>query len=266
MTAQDDTAGLQTAGGSGLYAYLSSTATAPVEWLFDEFRVVPGETPGSAPPPAPAILEDAFDRTAASSWGAADVGGTWALSGGTAGYSVNGSEGVFSLEPGKSRRATLSDAPTDAADLVVKVGSDEAVLGSGIYLSVLPRYLSDGSAYRAKVFVRSDATATLSLTRVDASGRETVIANASRLVGVAGSAQESRVLIRVQAVGTSPTELRAKAWLDGQEEPADWALTATDDTAALQQPGGAGLYAYQSSSATRPLSLLFDDFVVRELP
>lgn len=56
---------------------------------------------------------------------------------------------------------------------------------------------------------------------------------------------------RAQAVGTSPTTLRARFWLDGDAEPGTWAFDTTDATAALQEAGlvglspfGIGVYEY----------------------
>src|SRR5690606_18159292 len=43
-------------------------------------------------------------------------------------------------------------------------------------------------------------------------------------------------------------------------EPEDWAVSATDSTAKLQAPGGVGLRAYLSGSATNaPIFAMFDD-------
>ena len=53
--------------------------------------------------------------------------------------------------------------------------------------------------------------------------------------------------IAMQAVGTSPTTLRAKIWRTGTAEP-NWQLTATDSTAALQRTGSPGVLYYASRS------------------
>ena len=46
-------------------------------------------------------------------------------------------------------------------------------------------------------------------------------------------------------------------------EPAAWNLTATDTTAALQNPGAVGLYTYLSGSATNlPFTVSYDNFRV----
>jgi hypothetical protein len=68
--------------------------------------------------------------------------------------------------------------------------------------------------------------------------------------------------LRVQVAGTSPTEIRARAWITGSAEPTQWLQAATDTTAALQAPGGLGIFTYLSSSATNaPIVLAVDDLV-----
>ena len=57
-------------------------------------------------------------------------------------------------------------------------------------------------------------------------------------------------------MGNGTTTVRAKIWLNGATEPAGWSLTATDTTAALQNPGAVGFYSYLPGSATNaPITL-----------
>ena len=69
--------------------------------------------------------------------------------------------------------------------------------------------------------------------------------------------------LRLRAFGTGTTTLQGKVWLDGATEPTVPTLTITDTTAALQNPGTAGLYTFLSSSATNaPVVASYDDFSV----
>ena len=71
---------------------------------------------------------------------------------------------------------------------------------------------------------------------------------------------------RLQAQGSGTTTLRAKFWESGTSEPAGWTLTSTDTTAALQNPGGVGLWSYLSTSATNaPITLRVDDLQATQL-
>lgn len=71
-----------------------------------------------------------------------------------------------------------------------------------------------------------------------------------------------RLNVRVQAVGSSPTTVRAKVWKVGTTEPAAWQRSVTDNTAGLQAPGHVGFGSYLSSSATNgPITLAVDQLV-----
>ena len=68
---------------------------------------------------------------------------------------------------------------------------------------------------------------------------------------------------RVQATGTSPTQIRFKIWNKGSSEPQQWQLTASDSSSGLQAPGRIGVRAYLSGSATNaPINSLWDNLWV----
>jgi len=69
----------------------------------------------------------------------------------------------------------------------------------------------------------------------------------------------AKLLIRVQATGSSPTTLRSRVWLQGTPEPSTWLQTVTDSTDGLQVAGGVGVVAYLSGSATAAAVLHFDE-------
>jgi len=71
-------------------------------------------------------------------------------------------------------------------------------------------------------------------------------------------------VIRFQAVGRNPTDLKAKVWRSGAAEPGAWTLETTDSTAALQAAGGIGFWTYVSGPTTNlPQVITFDDLVAR---
>jgi hypothetical protein len=73
----------------------------------------------------------------------------------------------------------------------------------------------------------------------------------------------STLNIRAEALGASPTTVRAKVWKSTQAEPASWQLSTTDASAGLQVAGGVGLVTYLSGSSTNfPIVVSFDDLVV----
>jgi hypothetical protein len=67
--------------------------------------------------------------------------------------------------------------------------------------------------------------------------------------------------VRLDVAGTDTTTLRAKAWVSGDAEPADWQVDVTDTTAALQAAGALGISTFVSGSATAlPVRLDLDTF------
>ena len=71
--------------------------------------------------------------------------------------------------------------------------------------------------------------------------------------------------VRVQAIGTSPTRLRAKVWPASSPEPASWADEVLDSEADLQTAGGVGFSWYVSSGAlAKNYGFGIDDLTVRQ--
>lgn len=342
LTASDNTAGLQVAGGTGLVSYLSASATnAPVTLRYDNLNVTAGGAPvanaapiaaftsttsgltanlnagtssdsdgtitnyawdfgdgttGSgatpshayaaantyqvtltvtdddgatnavtqpvtvaAPPPPGVLAADAFGRTVASGWGSADNGGAWTVGGGS--YNVGNGVGTMLLgAPNAGPWAGLQAVSATDTDVRVKVSQDKIATGGGSFVGVIGRKVGTGNEYRAKLRIFANGTTSLYLTRLSA-GAETTLQSIS-IPGLTLVAND-QVQIRLQVTGTNPTTLRAKVWRDGATEPADWQLTATDTTAALQAAGYVGLMSYLWGTATNaPVAVRFDDFAV----
>lgn len=207
-----------------------------------------------------ALASDTFSRRVASGWGSADTGGAYTVSGAASNYSVDGSAGTIRLSPGTSRRARLGSVSTTGADARVALGFTGTPLSRGISPALVPRVMGDAAAYRAKVAVSGAGVARVSLVRVSADGTETTLATTAN--SLSGMSSSKRILVRAQAVGASPTTLRAKIWFEGTPEPAGWDVQGSDSTAGLQGPGGVGLFAYQSTTSTSPVTLLVDDLQV----
>ncbi len=200
---------------------------------------------------------DTFGRIVATGWGISDSGGLWSTSPSSS-FSVDGSAGRFVTSAGTSRLALLTASAAVDNDLQVTVSNDKPPTGSGLYLSVIARAVPGASDYRTVVRTRSDGRVSLRLDR----GTSPTIASEVTVPGLrVEPGQQLRV--RVQAIGTAPTTVRAKIWPIGSAEPTAWLVETTDGTPALQAPGTVGLYAYLSSSATNgPITSTIDDLVV----
>lgn len=247
-------------GATASHAY-AAAGTYPVELTVTDddgaVGIVQHDVTVVAAPTATA--EDHFARTVSSGWGTAETGGSWTVSPSTA-FSVTGGRGLISNTTGATRTATLRSVSRTSTDLVMTLSPDKLTTGGGLYANGIGRWVSGGGEYRAKLVLRSDGRAALSLVRTTATGAETTIASSVVVPNLTYAAGTS-VKLRLQVTGTSPTTIRARAW-SAASEPSTWQVSTTDSTAALQAPGGVGIAGYLSSSATNaPITLAVDDLV-----
>ena len=205
-----------------------------------------------------ALAADTFTRTVSSGWGTGELGGAWSTVGSAANFSVAGGVGNQQVSTAGSTVATyLSGVSSTSTDLQVTMSLDRPATGSGTYTWLQGRRVAAVGDYRAKLHFYSTGVVNLGVERVVAA-TETAL----QVVAVPGLpyAAGDQVRVRVQVSGTSPTTVRAKVWRVGGTEPATWLVSATDSTAALQEPGGIGLASYLSSTATNaPVSARYDD-------
>jgi PKD repeat protein len=204
--------------------------------------------------PAAVLAADGFGRSVTGGWGTAGTGGPWTVSGGATRFTVAGGTGLQAVPAGITTAATLSSISATATDTVVRIAADRAVDGA-VYAWVHGRKVG-GADYAARVKILPSGAVELHLTR---SG--TALAGGA-LPGVTLAAGQ-QLTVRVQATGTSPTTLRARAWRTGTAEPSAWAVTSTDATAGLQSAGSVAVSTYLSSSTTNgPVTTSWDDLTV----
>jgi trimeric autotransporter adhesin len=219
----------------------------------------------TAPAEPVLIASDDFTRTLTGGWGTSDLGGPWALTGSASSASVNGAAGVVTMARASvGSRLNLGSLVSDDVDLRTSLSLDKLPVGgtTGMTESVIVRGNSSGD-YRAKAQISPNGVLKAALYRLDAAGAQTVLAP---LVSVAGvSYKDGDVLsIRAQAVGTSPTTLRAKVWPQGSPEPDAWTVSAQDSTAGLQTGGSVGLMSYLNAGVTNtPIQARHDDLRVQ---
>ena len=250
----------------------TSTASAPTHTyatagtysvtltVTDNLGATAGKTSVVTVTQASLYASDTFSRVVANGWGVANQGGSWTPVGTGARFAVNGVAGAITMPtPGSGPSIFLNAVSSVNTDVQVTATTDRAPTGGGVYLAVVARRAVGAGDYRAKIRLRSTGQVGISLSRVSANGVETAVTNEATVAGLTYGAQTS-LRIRVQAVGTNPTVLRAKVWAASGAEPAGWATTGSDSTAVLQAPGGVGLMSYLSGSATNaPVVARFDD-------
>lgn len=207
-------------------------------------------------PAATPLAADTFTRTVTAGWGTAETGGAWTVNS-TAKLTVAGGVGRISSNAGSTLTATLPAADTASVDLRTALTLDR-IPDRALTLTVTPRQVG-GAAYGARLTANANGTFSLQAMRDG-----TVLAGGA-VPGITLTAGK-KLQIRVQVDGTSPTTIRARAWLDGAPEPSTWTVTATDATAALQQPGAVRLTSYLSSSATNgPVIVSVDDLALTRI-
>ncbi|WP_404311373.1 PKD domain-containing protein [Agrococcus terreus] len=211
----------------------------------------------AAGPPAGATAFDRFERSVASGWGSAEVGGAWSALGGTAAFSVAGGEGVIRLAPSHTREARLAGTQTSAV-AEVSFSSDVLSAGGTASVTVIARQVGSNT-YSGRVRLEPNGVIRLYLLRNETS-LGTVVLPQQYTAG-------TDVHVRVMAAGTGPTALGASVWLDGQPRPTGWMLQATDTTAGLQSAGTVSIKAALSAASTNAQTVLrFDDWLVTPTP
>ena len=202
---------------------------------------------------ATVLAADEFERTSASGWGTADVGGTWST---VSGSSVGGGVGLMSLMNSQTRATTLSGTLPSGTDARVSVSIDKVANGGGAHVNIAPRKTAAGE-YRAKLRFSATGVVNVGVARLVGT-TETLVANRV-LTGYTHTAGAT-LDVRVRTVSTGPsTTLQVKVWPHGQPEPVDWYVTATDSDPGLQGTGQLAITTYVSGTATNgPIGIGFD--------
>jgi hypothetical protein len=242
-------------GSSGLAVGIISTSRGsapPFPATWDLLEVTPDAT--SDPQ---AVAQDTFTRTVANAWGTADVGGPWTVvAGSAANFDVNGSKGTVVTAGGSGQQiAHLGQVSARDVDAQVAITFPNAPSGSASpFAFLLVRRQGGGAYYRVGLYVTSGG-------KVFIRGQTNTNVNlfADVDTGLSFAAGDTFVL-RVQATGTSPTTIRARAWEAGTSEPSSWQVTTTSSTAGLQTAGSVGIRTVVTGSLTTTLA--FDGFLV----
>ncbi len=221
---------------------------------------------GPAPPSKGSVVyaSDGFGRTVADTWGSADVGGGYRLTGSNGDYDVTGGKGTMRLVAGANRNALLTVSARDV-DAAVRVSSDKPPSGgTGQLASLLLRRIEATAntvqhQYRARLRLAPGGAVYVAAAKLVGSS-ETLLAPEVRVPDVSFDPGTTVVALRAQVEGADPTTMRVKAWAVGSVEPAGWLVTASDATPALQAAGGIGLRGLLAGAASNaPVTLGFDD-------
>lgn len=209
-------------------------------------------------PPGNELARDDFTRSVASGWGTATLGGNWSIVGTASALSVSANSGKVTLPAGSTRTSTLPAVSTTTSDSTVTFALDRVPAGGGLYATLVGRQVGTGF-YAANAWVKSTGAISLVLKQGATALSVTAIGGPAYVAG-----QEMRM--RLQTFGTAPTTIRAKIWPASQAEPAAWAASTVDTTAALQAAGTVGIQTYLSSTAGAAVVTSYDGYLVAVAP
>ncbi len=206
---------------------------------------------------------DNFGRSVATnSWGTADAGGSYTLSGTTNGtFSVNGSIASLALNASsyRSAAALLSTSMT-SSDIRAKFSLDKVPTGGAVTVVFGTRAVtnSNGGYYAQAVFQTSGSIYGNFVRLANSNGAQTAITTATN-TGLAAYTANRWLNLRFSATGTSPTSLGLKVWYDGTAEPGSWTFSTTDSNADQQQPGSPVAGASTASGVSNlPVTVAYD--------
>ncbi|GAA2985362.1 hypothetical protein [Streptomyces fulvorobeus] len=202
------------------------------------------------------VAEDAFARTVASGWGAADSGQAWVTDGGSAAdYAVSAGTGRHIMSSRGVFRHTYVPVVTADVDLRVDFSLSAVPAADSAYVFPMIRYQDVTHMYLARVQIAAGGAMTLTLRKRDGGETQLGSSYATGLTYTAGA----WYTVRLAMTGS---ELSAKVWLRSGTEPVAWQVTATD--AALTAPASVGVRTVLGSATTNvlPVTVTFDNLYV----
>lgn len=213
-----------------------------------------------------AIAEDDFERTVSPGFSDAPRGGPWrviAPNGEVEGFSVDGHRGVMLLRETAAvgaYLAVLEDVARDDVEVAVTFATDRLPVNGPATLAAYARLRPDDN-YVCNVSLRSSGDVHLVL-QGQAAG--TTIPLTTDGPFLTATAARTKLRLRFQVFGLSPTTLRAKVWVEGTPEPATWQIQASDSSPVLQTKGTVGVAAHVGTAVTNmPVTAFVDDLLVR---
>jgi len=193
-------------------------------------------------------LADTFTRSASSSWGTADTGQAWSVSGGSAvDYAVAAGVGSHTLTSLNVSRRSFTDTTIVDFDYYCDVAVSATATGGSIFGGPTGRYLDSDNLYMARLEFDTSSVVTLTIRkRIDAT--EGVLGTYV-LPGTYTSGVYYRVRFRIQGA-----VLKAKAWLAASEvETPEWQITAVDGSISTTAYFGARSILSSANTNVNPV-------------
>lgn len=207
-------------------------------------------------------ISDSFTRTLQNTWGNADQGGTYLLTG-NPDFGVDGSAGTVAISNGIPRTASLSSTLTLNPNSTLRIRADKLPKTGVLVILLFVRRQSSGDMYMGRMRLFPDGSVRLQAAR-SISGLATYLGSEIKVANLQNRAN-TFLHLRMLVNGTNPTRIRMRAWADGQAEPTGWNYMVTDLTPSLQR---AGSFSVRLKAARRvsnlPILLKLDDLLVTQ--
>lgn len=198
------------------------------------------------------IVQDTFDRTLTDTWGSAPLGGAYSLGGVAARYSVADGKGLIAAAAGGNEIAYLNAISSTNTHVRAAVSSNTGYLGGVQSFTVGARATAAG-IYQARVRIEDG------LLRLYVLRDETTLASSTTITHTYVAGQV--IWLDVRAIGTGPTTISAKMWVEGTSEPTSYQRVATDSTAGMQVAGAVTLRAAISGSPSITPIMAYEEMV-----
>ncbi|WP_341940530.1 PKD domain-containing protein [Microbacterium sp. LWH10-1.2] len=204
----------------------------------------------------PSIARDAFERTGASGWGTADIGGAWTLTGGAASAaSVSDGVGRLTLGAGSTRNLTLNAVSAKNVTLLADFSLDAVPATGSTYVGLIARS-SATDGYTTRAWLNANGTVSLVIQR------GSTVLSSYLVPGLTRGASDVFTL-KVDVSGDTSTKISAKIWRQGTPEPSAWQIEATDAKGILTA-GAVGVHGSRAGSATSTGVVTVDGFRVAD--
>jgi hypothetical protein len=197
---------------------------------------------------------DTFARTSSSSWGSADQGGAYTLTGTAADFNVNTGVGKMSVTAAnQTKEANLAGINMDDVDQRIKFQVDKLPVGAAATLRTYARRVDANNMYQPGIFITVSGAFQVHAKKL-IGGVQTALGSIATVSGVTFSIATDYWL-RTFVSNASPTTIQVKVWLDGTIEP-DWQFSVQDSDAVLQGTGSVSLVSRLETGETA-LPVLF---------
>ncbi|WP_354178710.1 right-handed parallel beta-helix repeat-containing protein [Arthrobacter sp. UYP6] len=208
------------------------------------------------------LLRDTMSRTSEAGWGKSENGVPYSTSWLPA-LAVSGGTGKVVIPKAGSSR-TIEAAITPVADTAASYSAAVSALptsGGGIHSGLQVRHTA-GSFYQGTIRLLPGGKAALDISRTNAGKTKTALGASFALPFTVKAKQQ--VNLEVQATGSSPVAIRARAWPAGTPVPG-WQQQAVDNSGAKLTAAGTVRITTYVSGSSQPAAVEYDNLTADEL-